>query len=209
MAAFAVDDEHPTIGDLHIAEPQSEDLAATQPGQQHRLDHRSVPPGAQRPHESVDLDRRQDLRQRARHPHQRHDARLHRTGSAARRQPAWHRVRRHRRVSTRDQIGVEARHGRQAAGDRSRRQTRLPINDPHHLAITALGGEELEHVRRRHRHRIPPHDAEERLQIERRRLQRVRPTPASNEVEIAIHERITERVTGLTQRRHRPNQTRE
>ena len=96
----------------------------------------------------------------------------------------------HRRVATSDEIGVEARHRRQPPGDRPRRQSRLAIAHAHHRAITALRSEELEHVRRRHLHRVLRHHREERLQIERHRPQRVRPTPTSDELQIAIHQRM-------------------
>ena len=43
MAALAVGDEHPPLPDPHIAEPQPEHLAAAQPAEHHRLDHRPVP----------------------------------------------------------------------------------------------------------------------------------------------------------------------
>ena len=61
MAALAFDDEHSPIGDLQVAQAQTQHLAAAQPAEQHRLDHRPIPPRPQRPPQSVDLDRGQDL----------------------------------------------------------------------------------------------------------------------------------------------------
>jgi hypothetical protein len=84
------------------------------------------------------------------------------------------------------------------ASDRARRQTGLAVRHPHHCPVAALMGQELEHVRRPHGHRVLRHDREEHLQIERHRPQRVRPAPARDELEIAVDERIAERVTGLT-----------
>ncbi len=48
MAALAFGDEQRPIRDAHIAQAQAEDLAAAQPTQHHRQDHRPVPMGAQR-----------------------------------------------------------------------------------------------------------------------------------------------------------------
>ena len=121
---------------------------------------------------------------------------------------AWHRAHRHRRVTAGDEIGVAARHRRQPPADCPRRQTRLPITDAHHFAVTALGGQELEHIRRRRRQGIPPDDREERLQDEAVPRQRVRPAPTRDELEIAVDEQITERVVGLARRRHRPDHER-
>ena len=85
------------------------------------------------------------------------------------------------RVTTRNEIGVEARHRRQPASDRARRQTRITISQPDHDPIPALLGQELEHIQWRHRHRIAIDDREEHLQIERHRAHRVRATaPATN-----------------------------
>ena len=59
-------------------------------------------------------------------------------------------------------------------------------------------GELCGHVDRADIDRRLRHDREERLQIEHRRPQRVRPTATTNELEIAIHERITQHIRGLT-----------
>ena len=58
--------------------------------------------------------------------------------------------------------------------------------------------EELEHVRRGDLDRILRHDREERLQIERHRPQRVRPSTTGDELQIAIHQRITQLEPGIT-----------
>ena len=68
--------------------------------------------------------------------------------------------------------------------------------------------EELEHVDRRDIHRCLVDHREERLQVVRDRPQRVRPAPPANELEIPIHDRITQHVTGLARGRHRPNEDR-
>ena len=64
MPALALGDEQPALADLDITQPQAEDLAAAQPAEQHRLDHRPVAVGAQHRHQRVDLGREQDARQR-------------------------------------------------------------------------------------------------------------------------------------------------
>src|SRR6476661_7905820 len=55
MAALAVGDEQPLLARMHITQSQPEHLAASQPAQQHRLHHRPVPMGAQRPYQGVGL----------------------------------------------------------------------------------------------------------------------------------------------------------
>ena len=67
--------------------------------------------------------------------------------------------------------------------------------DADHRAVAALMGQELEHVHRPRRLTgASSTTAEEHLQIERHRPQRVRPTPPRDELEIGVHERITQRV---------------
>ena len=48
VAALALGDEQRPLRHLHVAEAQTEDLAAAQPAEHHRVDHRPVPIGAQR-----------------------------------------------------------------------------------------------------------------------------------------------------------------
>jgi len=72
MPALALSDEHPSLSDPHVLQPQAEDLAAAQPAQHHRRDHRPVPVRAQRRGQRVDLARLQDPRQPPPGPHQRH-----------------------------------------------------------------------------------------------------------------------------------------
>ena len=62
----------------------------------------------------------------------------------------------------------------------------------------------LEHISRLHRRRVLSHHGEERLQVERQRPQRVGSDPASHELEIAIKQRMTERIAGLTPTTRRP-----
>jgi hypothetical protein len=74
---------------------------------------------------------------------------------------------------------------------------------------------DLDHAQAARLHQLRTHpldvvdDAEEHLQVERHRSHRVRPTPPRDELEIAIHERLTQRVAKPTRPRHRPDQTRE
>jgi hypothetical protein len=72
MAALALGDEHPLLARMHIGQPQAKYLAAAQPAQQHRLDHRPVPVRAQRGQEHVRLAWVDHPRQRPRRPDQRH-----------------------------------------------------------------------------------------------------------------------------------------
>ena len=117
-------------------EPQPQHLAPAQPGQQHRQHHRPVPVRMQRADQLVRLLRRQDPRQRPRHPHQRRGPRPHRPALPPGREAARHRVGPHRRIAPRDQVRIQARHRRQAAGDRradspdSRSASRITLRSP-------------------------------------------------------------------------------
>jgi excisionase family DNA binding protein len=67
MTAFALGDEHPPLTKAQVRKPQPENLAAAQPAQHHRRDHRPVPVRAQRRGQRVHLARVQDPRQRPGH----------------------------------------------------------------------------------------------------------------------------------------------
>jgi hypothetical protein len=86
----------------------------------------------------------EDLREHARHPHQRHL--LAASAPPASREPTRYRVGPHRRVTPGDQVRVQARDRRQAPGDRAGRQPPLAVADPNHPAVTTLMGEEVEHI---------------------------------------------------------------
>jgi hypothetical protein len=209
MAALALHHGQPAVADLHIFEPQSQHLAPAQPGQQHRQHHRPVPVRTQRGDQPVRLLRRQDPRQGPRHPDQRHRPRPVRPARPPGQQAAWHRVDLHRRIPPGDQVGIKARHRRQAARDRPRRQPRLPVRQPHHRPVAALMRQELEHIRRGDLDRGLPGHREERLQVERHRPQRVRPAPARHELQIPVHQPLAQPVTDLARARHKTHKTRE
>jgi len=57
--------------------------------------------------------------------------------------------------------------------------------------------QELEHVRRGDRHRVFRYHGEEGFQVKGHRPQRVRPAPARHELQIPVHQPVTETVTGL------------
>jgi hypothetical protein len=112
--------------------------------------------------------------------------------------------------------GVSPRAARQAyspdTGDKRRAIVRagqpgLPIRQPHHAAIPALMGQELEHIRRGDLHRALPGHREERLQIEGHRPQRVRPAPACHELQIPVHQPLTQAITDLARPRHAAHKT--
>ncbi len=148
MAALALGDEQRTVRHPDVLEPQPEDLAAPQPAQQHRQDHRPVPVRPQRVEERPDLLRGEDPRQRPGHPDQGHMPAA--AAEAAVHQPARHRVRLHTSVTPGDEIRVEPRHRGEPPGDRPGREPRLPIGDPDHRPIPALLGHELEDIHRGH-----------------------------------------------------------
>ena len=120
-----------------------------------------------------------------------------------------HRVDLHRGITPRDQVRIQARHRRQPPGDRPRRQPRLPVRQPDHRPVPPLIGQEVEHIRRGDRHRALRDDSEERLQVESHRPQRVRPAPARHELQIPVHQPVTEAVTHLARPRHETRKTRE
>jgi hypothetical protein len=208
VAALAFHDCQPPVGELHVGEPQAQHLATAQPRQQHRQHHGPVPVRPQRRDQPVRLRRRQDPRQGPRHPHQRNRPRRPLPALPPRRQAPRHRVGLHRRVPAGQQIGVKPGHRRQPPCDRPRRQPRLTVSQPHHAAVSPLVGQELEHVRRRDLHRVPGDHAEERLQVERHRPQRVRPRAPRHELQVTIHEPVTQGITDLAQPRRRPHHLR-
>jgi hypothetical protein len=124
-------------------------------------------------------------------------------GSSGHAAPGWPAPAYHPR-----QVGTQPRHRRQAAGDRPRRQPRLPGRQPHHRPVTALISQEIEHIRRGHLHRVLPDHQEERLQVEGHRPQRVRPAPARHELQIPVHQPLTQPVTDLARPRHETHKTR-
>jgi hypothetical protein len=66
--------------------------------------------------------------------------------------------------------------------------------------------EEVEHIHRSDLARILRDHREEHLQIERHRPQRVRPRPASDELQIPVNERITKPIPHLTRGSRRAHQ---
>jgi hypothetical protein len=57
--------------------------------------------------------------------------------------------------------------------------------------------QEIEHIRRGDLDRVLADNREERLQVERDRPQRVRPTPARHELQIPVCQPLTQRITDL------------
>ena len=130
VTALALGDEHALVAGAQVFQAQSEDLAAAQPAQQHRLDHGPVAPRAQRGHQRVDLVRVDHARQGARGADQRHAAHGPLAG-AAHRQTARHRIAGDAGVAPNDQVLVEPGDRRQPPLDRASRQARLAVLDPH------------------------------------------------------------------------------
>ena len=90
--ALAFGDEQPPLPGIDVLEPQTQHLAASQPAQHHRIDHRPVTVRAQRRPQRVDLARRQHPRQRPRGADQRHPALPMPSAGATRRQAGRNRV---------------------------------------------------------------------------------------------------------------------
>ena len=205
MTALAVSDEHSPIGRLQILRrAQPDHFAAPQTAQDHCFDHRPVTPPASRSQQRDHRRRVQHLRQRPRCADQR-CSRWSATGtSSACSHPARNGVRCHRIAQ--HQPVEQPRHHRQTTPDRARRQPGLTIGKAPHPTIaltTPLGGDELEHVRRRHRRRFLVDHREERLQVRHGRQHSVRPAPRRHELDIPIeHLSPPRRTYNNLQRRH-------
>ena len=120
-----------------------------------------------------------------------------------RRDPTRHRVHPHRRVTPSDQVAEEARHRRQPSSDRPCRQARLAITDADHGTVSTLMREELEHVGSHHVERRLVDDREECLQVMSDSAQRVRPTPPTDELQVAVDDGITQARNGSRPRAKR------
>jgi hypothetical protein len=136
----------------------------------------------------------------------------HRPGTATSssfRQPPRHRVGRHTGVAAGNQERVEASHRGQATSDRPGRQARLSIAQPDHRPVAALVSQEVEHISRDNIGRLLLDNREEPLEVERHRPERVRPGPASHELQVAVDEWMAKRQAPLTRRRRGPDETRD
>jgi len=132
VAALAVDHEHPPLAQSQILEPQPEHLAATQPAEQHRLDHRPVPLRAQGAHERLHFGGVEDAGQAANAADERGTAELP-TGAPRRQAP---RDGVGADVAPGEQVAIEARHRGQAPLDRRRRQPARSVGDAKHVLGT-------------------------------------------------------------------------
>ncbi len=194
--ALALGDEQALLPSVDILEPQAEHLAASQPTQHHRIDHRPVAMRAQRPHQRIDCDRRQHPRQRSRGTDQRHPTVAAPSAAAPRRQTGRNRVACDAGVTASRQIRIQAAHARQSTGDRARRQTRLAVLQPHHPVAEArfsLLSQEREHVRRGPLGRRLGDTPEEDLQLRRHRQPGIDPGSRRNEGQVLIQQRMPER----------------
>jgi hypothetical protein len=194
VTALALGDEHALLSGAEVLQAQPEDLAAAQPAQQHRLDHGLVAPRAQCGHQRIDLLRVDHARQRARDSNERHASPGPVAGSAQR-QAARHRIPDHPGVASDDQVLIEPRDRGQTALDGARRQTRLPVLDPHDRRAPAgrpLARDEGQHVGGGDLGRIRLDDREEHLQIERGGQHGIPPGTASDELQKGVEERVTE-----------------
>ena len=194
VAALALGDEHPPLGDPQVLQPQPEDLAAAQPAEHHRRDHRPVPVRAQR-------------RRSARRPRpgcrirgsvrgvrdQRHPlaaAVAAPAGSAAPAAPGSRSTspRACRNANNPETTRQPPAH-RAAPTPRPARRRPAGLHPAAVAAAGALRGDEPQHVRRPDlAWRLADH-GEEHLQVVGRRQHRVRPTPPRQELQIVIQQR--------------------
>ena len=207
MAALAVGDEQPTFTPTNVLQPETEDFAAAQPGEQHRVDHRPIPILAQRRDQLDDLVVIEDLRQMPDRSHQRDHPPITRHRSTHR-HAALDRV--VIQVTERDEVRVEAGQDRQPASDRRQRQT-LGLVDRDHRRVGRTGpldADELQHVPASDLERVDVDDREEHLQVIDDRQRRVRSQPGVNRLEIVVDEWMAERRSD-TRTRVRKRQLRE
>ena len=205
MTALALGDEHPPLGEAQVTQPQPEDLTAAQPAQHHRRDHGPVPVRAQRGGQHVNLGRAEDLRQRPGHPDQR-DALAGALPLAAGRQAPRHRV--HAHVPAGQQEPIQSRHARQPPSQRPGRHPAPAC--PGHLQTaipaSALSCHERQHVNRADPPRRLRGRGEEDLQVIGHGQHRVRPAPASQELQVLIQQPDTQPHHDVTGRIPRPRQ---
>ena len=188
--------------------PETEDLTATQPAEHHRFEHGPVTEPAARSQQCVDLGRFHHPGQGSWCANQRHTP-LAPSPRPASRQPPRNRIALD--ITPGRHIRIHRRQRRQPPLDRPRRQKpRLAIRQTDHLAVTQrpLGGDERQHISRRHLDRFLRDQSEEHFQIEPSSQHRVRPTPSRSEHEIVIHHRMTQTNHHPTPRRRRTKQTR-
>ena len=181
MAALALGDEHPPFRDPQILQPQPQDLAAAQPAQHHRRDHRPVPMRPQRRRQRVDLGRGQDPRQRPRRRAPTAPPAADGTAPGGSAAPAAPGSPPHHRGPA----GTRTTPTRSTTAGAPSRPTPRPARRPDPPAAArplagaagALRSDERQHVRRLDlRRRLADH-REEHLQVKRRRQHRVRPAP--------------------------------
>lgn len=106
VSALALADEQSAFARPDIAEPQSQDLAAAQSTEQHRLNHCPVPPGAQGSQEQVHVRWVDHSRQGPRGPDQR-DAPDGSLAGTPQGEPPGHGVLCHRGIAADDQVLIE------------------------------------------------------------------------------------------------------
>ena len=115
MAALAIGDEQSAFAPPDVLQPQAEDFAAAQPGEQHRVDHRPIPilpEGRDQLDHVVVVD---DLGQVPDRANQRHHPPIASHRGSHRHAPL-HRV--VIQVTERAQVRIEPRDRRQATPDR-------------------------------------------------------------------------------------------
>ena len=207
VATLALGNEQRPLGHRDISESQAQHLTTPQAAENHGQDHGPVPLRPQRPEQSIDLRRCEDLGQRTRDAHQRHDGRAAPSTAGGESPRDW--VRPHRCVGPSDQIRVEARHRRQPSRDRPGGKSRLAVTHPDHPAIAPLMGQELEDVGRHHLDRLLVDHAEERLEVEGDCPQAVGPQASGHELQIAVQDRMAKEITVLTGRRRGADKARE
>ena len=192
------------LGHLNVAESKAQHLTAPQAAEHHGQDHGPVPLRAQRPEQGLDLGGIRGSWAMSLAP-----------GPAAR----WSSGRLGDGWSSPEGPGstappcqpersdrVETRDRRHRPCDRPSRQSRLAVADPHHPAIAALMGQEVEDVGRDHLDRLLVDHAEEASSDRRPPPAACWHAAASDELEIRVHERITEAIAKRSRRRGRTHE---
>jgi hypothetical protein len=185
MTALALVDEQSGLTQSEVLHPQPEDLATAQTTEQHRLDHRPVPPAPQRLEQGVDLLGFQDLRERAGSTDQ-GDAVTSADLPAGRKSPRDGVL---TDLLQQQQPREQPGDRREPALDRPGRQAGLPVGQPDDGAVTtssALLVDKREHVTHDDFVGFLGDHREEGTQVRRGRQDCVRAAPSRDETQVPI-----------------------
>ena len=195
MAALSLRDEDPPLPGVDVAERQSQHLAAAQATEHHRLDHSSVPAGAQGGEEGIDLAGREHPGQGTGSANEYHPSLALGGTWTAGRQPPGNRVCGDAGVTPDQEVRVQAREAGQASGDGAGCQPCFTVLETHDLGPApgrALLLQEREHIRRGDRRRLLGDHREEDLEVVGNGEPGVGPGTCADKGEVVVEQRVAE-----------------